>query len=123
MGILNAESILAVQDMQLEKVDVPEWGGEVYIKSLTGAERDAFEQTLYTEKIVMGRKQIVQDMDNARAKFLVMCICDEKGNLLFNKAQAIELGKKSANVLSRLFEIARNKNGMSDQDLMAAIKN
>ena len=40
---LNREAILAAEDLPRELVEVPEWGGAVYVRALTGAERDQFE--------------------------------------------------------------------------------
>jgi hypothetical protein len=46
MATLTKEQILKADDLKTETVEVPEWGGPVNIRTLTGAERDAFEQTM-----------------------------------------------------------------------------
>ena len=43
---LTRNEILAVDDLQTQKVDVPEWGGSVYVRGLTGSERDALEASI-----------------------------------------------------------------------------
>jgi len=44
---LNKEQILRADDLKTEEVDVPEWGGSVRVRVLTGTERDAFESSIY----------------------------------------------------------------------------
>ena len=45
---LTRDQILAVSDIQTEEVHVPEWGGTVLVRGLTGAERDEFEAGMAT---------------------------------------------------------------------------
>ena len=37
---------LCANDLQIEDVDIPEWGGAVRVSSFTGRERDAFEVSM-----------------------------------------------------------------------------
>ena len=46
MGLLNKDQILEASDLQTFSVSVPEWGGDVQIRSMTGADRDEFESSL-----------------------------------------------------------------------------
>jgi len=110
---LKREDILAVKDIQIELVPVPEWGGEVYIKGMSGLERDAFEASVIEQK---GNKQKV-NMANVRAKLAAQTLCDEEGNRLFNDADIKELGKKSASALQRVFEVAQRLSGIGDADV------
>ena len=41
---LTADQILAADDMGLKEVNVPEWGGSVYIRVMTVGERDEYER-------------------------------------------------------------------------------
>ena len=45
MPPLSKAKILAANDVTTETIDVPEWGGEVAIKTLSGVERDQFEDS------------------------------------------------------------------------------
>jgi len=110
---LKRDDILAVKDIQIELVPVPEWGGEVYIKGMSGLERDAFEASVIEQK---GNKQKV-NMANVRAKLAAQTLCDEEGNRLFNDADIKELGKKSASALQRVFEVAQRLSGIGDADV------
>lgn len=103
---LSKSKILAANDAKLDKVSVPEWGDDVYIKTLTGSERDMFEESYSSEK-----------MKNFRSRFLVLTLCDEAGERLFTDADVDLLGKKSALVLNRLFEKAWSLNAFREQDV------
>lgn len=115
---LDKTTILNAVDSKLEKVDVPEWGGEVYLRTLTGTERDRFEASC-----LVGGKFGPQGMQNIRARLMVLCICDAEGKRLFDDKDAIELGAKSAAVLDRLFAAAQRLNGLSEQDVEELAKN
>ena len=101
---LNKAAILAAGDFKLDKVNVPEWGGDVFIKTITGLDRDRFEDG-YSE----------QKMKNFRSRFLVLTLCDEKGERLFTDAEVEELGKKSSLVINRLFEKAWSLNAFTNE--------
>lgn len=105
---LSKAKILAANDNKLDKTNVPEWGGEVYLKVLSGTDRDAFEEG-YSE----------QKMKNFRSRFLVLTLCDEKGERLFTEAEVDDLGKKSAVVLARLFDKAWALNAFRNEDVEA----
>lgn len=101
---LNKTAILAAGDIKLDKVTVPEWGGDVYLRTISGIDRDQFEEG-YSE----------QKMKNFRARFLVLTLCDEKGDRLFTDAEVAELAKKSSLVLNRLFEKAWGFNAFTNE--------
>lgn len=103
---LSKSKILAANDNKLDTVEVPEWGGEVCVKVLSGTDRDAFEEA-YSE----------QKMKNFRSRFLVLTLCDEKGERLFTEKEVDELGKKSAVVLARLFDKAWALNAFRNEDV------
>lgn len=101
---LNKAAILAAGDYKLEKVHVPEWGGDVFIKTISGVDRDRFEEG-YSE----------QRMKNFRSRFLVLTLSDENGGRLFTDAEVEELGKKSSLVLNRLFDKAWSLNAFTNE--------
>ena len=113
VSALKRDDILAVKDIQVELVPVPEWGGEVYVKGMDGTERDAFEASIVEQR---GKKTSV-NMSNVRAKLAAQTICDENGQRLFNDADVKALGKKSASALQRVFEVAQRLSGIGDSDI------
>ncbi len=117
--ILSKEDILGSSDLRFETVAVPEWGGSVRLRTLSGAERDAFEGTLM--KLVDGRR--VPDMDNLRAKLLAATVVDEDGRQIFGVQDLVALGRKSAVAIDRIFAVAQRLNGMAPDAVEDAIKN
>lgn len=119
--ILSKEAILSADDLEKELVEVPQWGGTVYVRALTGAERDAFEQSMVEMRTVrQGRKQeTVREMrlQNIRARLCALTICDEEGNRLFTDADVQALGRKSASALNRVFQVAQRLSGLTDEDV------
>lgn len=99
---LTASQILAANDTKIEAVDVPEWGGTVYVRVLRGTDRDRFEEWVNKEKD-----------KSVRCRFLVSALCDDKGSLLFTPDQVASLNEKSGDVLSRVFERAWDINYLS----------
>lgn len=106
MTVLSRDAIKSVSDCKLERVPVPEWGGDVFMKTLSGTERDQFEDG-YAE----------QKMKNFRSRFLVLTLCDEKGERIFGDDDAAELGAKSSVVLNRLFEKGWAINAFRPEDV------
>jgi hypothetical protein len=114
--MLNRDAILKADDLPRELVNVPEWGGDVYVRTLTGTERDQFEQELVQNKSK-------PNLANVRARFAVLTICDADGVRLFQAKDAEPLGKKSASALDRVFEVAQKLNGFSSDDAESLAKN
>lgn len=122
MSILTREQILAQakKSRQIEKVPVPEWGGEVCIRELIGTERDKFEATLGTWK---GSKA-VPNLENVRGKILAWTIVDESGSPLFSPDNGdVEiLGSLSARSIQGLFVVAQKLSGFSDSDITEMVE-
>ena len=51
--MLTKDQILKSDDLPSEEVSVPEWGGSVMVRSMTGYERDQFEQSVYHENSLL----------------------------------------------------------------------
>jgi hypothetical protein len=110
---LSRDDILKASDNDPEEVEVPEWGGTVLVRGMTGRERDAFEVSLMTPGRG-GRR--VMDPANLRAKVIARCVVDDDGNRLFSDADITELGAKSAAAVDRVYAVAARLSGMSDED-------
>lgn len=111
--LLGREAILGASDIVSEDVAVPEWGGTVRVKGLTAAQRDAFEQSSLTGK---GKNQSL-NFANLRSRLLVLTVVDESGEQLFIHGDVVELGKKSAAAVDRVFEVASRLSGIGDDDI------
>lgn len=117
--LLSREAILSSKDIKTQEVLVPEWGGNVLVKSLNGSERDAFEASIIDIK----GKDVQMNRKNARAKLLVQCIVDKNLNPIFSAADVEALGQKSSAALDRVFTVAQKLSGISDTDLEELEKN
>lgn len=111
MAILTKDAILTAEDLKRELVPVPEWGGEVYVRALTGAERDKFESSVVEQR---GKRQIFHTQD-IRAKLAAYTIVDEKGERLFSDADVKALSQKSAAALNRVYEVAARLSGITEE--------
>ena len=114
-GVLSRDSILACDDAKLERVEMPEWGGAVCVRTLTGAERDVFEKRAMSDGKVA--------VDQLRAVLVVMTAADAKGAALFTMADIVAVNGKSAAALDRIFTVALRLNGMSAAEVEELAKN
>lgn len=117
--LLTKDQILQTQDLPFEDVDVPEWGGHVRVRALTGTERDAFEASIVERR---GNRTEFNPI-NMRAKLVALTVIDENGNRLFTDADIEALGKKSAIALDRVFQVAQRLSGLRPEDLEEMTKN
>jgi len=113
--ILTKDEILKADDSKSEFVEVPEWGGAVYVSTMTAKERDIFEADVYRGGKV--------EMANLRAKLVALTVVDKEGRKLFQYKDAELLGKKSARALDRLFAVAQRINGLTKEDIEDLAKN
>lgn len=106
---LTRDQILAARKLPSEKITIPEWGGDVWVRVMSGSERDEYET------------QALRDPDtrlqNMRAKLLVRCLTDEAGNLLFSPEDAAQLAQDSWLPLQRATDVAQRINKLSNAAL------
>ncbi|MGA0081795.1 MAG: hypothetical protein ACO3IT_08515 [Ilumatobacteraceae bacterium] len=114
MDIKNA--ILSSKTKRIQKVDVPEWGTPVFMRTMTAGERDAWE-------LAWLDKQGKGGVANFRSVFLVKCLCDEDGTRLFSDGEVEQLAAQDSKVINRLFEIAREQNGLTTEQVDELAKN
>jgi hypothetical protein len=119
MPFLNKESIRAASDLKHEVVAVPEWGGDIRVRGMTGSERDAFEASYFTGT----DKDRKMNLDNIRARLVVLCCVDEHGDRIFENADLGWLGNKSGSALARVYEVCQRLSGLTNGDVKALEKN
>lgn len=119
---LTRETVdLSPRELAKEKVPVPEWAPKdmpaeqayVWVRTLEGDERDAWEKTLTVGK---GRKATVS-LDSIRAKLAVATCVDDDGKPIFTEADIAKLNKLTCLPLSRVFDTASKLNGLSKEDV------
>jgi len=116
---LSRDQILSAGDVTIEEVQVPEWGGSVYVRSLNGRARDRFESSRF--KLKGDKVEMIHD--NTRAVLLSLSLCDEAGTLLFSEADVAALGEKNAAAMDRCFEVAQRLSGLRNKDVEEKLKN
>ena len=115
--VLSRDEILNASDQVIEEVYIPAWGGCVFIKSLTGSERDRFERDIVEWK-GKGKNTKAEMKDNIRAKLVVLTVIDpETKQLLFTRADVAALGEKNASALDAIFSKAQELSKLSDEDI------
>src|SRR5258708_4068624 len=116
---LSRDDILKAEDTTPEEVPVPEWGGTVLVRGMTGKERDQFEVSLAEEsagavQVQRGRaggRPPGRNLVNMRAKIVARCVVDDDGNRLFSDPDITALGEKSVAPIDRTFTVAAPLSG------------
>lgn len=119
MAVLTKDQILSSDDLEMELVDVPEWGGEVWVRTLRARERDQFE----AESLQKKGENYETNFRNLRARLVALTMVDEEGNLLFKGKDVEALGNKSARAMDRVFSVAQRLNGIGKHDIEELTKN
>lgn len=117
--ILTRDAILGVADLKTDHVEVPEWGGVVLVRGLTGAERDQFE----ADSLVGRGKRREVNLRNFRARLVARTVVDEQGNRLFTDADVEALARKSASAIARVYDVAARLSGLTDEDVDELVGN
>lgn len=114
MALLNKAKILAAQDDVYEDVPVPEWGGEVRIRGLSGIERDKYEKSL----VRMRNGQMEQVVEYATARLVAWAAVDENNSRIFQGEDEVkQLAAKSSVALQRCFNVAARLAGLTQEDI------
>lgn len=108
--MLSRDLILSINDLKPEKLEIPEWGGFVYIRKMTGRERGEIEAYSRNGK----------DLTDFRALLAVRCVCDETGKRIFTDADQAVIGQKSAEALDRILLAVTKVNALGEQGVKDA---
>lgn len=119
MGALTKADILDANDRPLKKVDVPEWGGHVFIRIMGGDEKDEFEARQYE----INASGVQKNFRSFRARLVSITVTDEAGNRLFDESDVPALGAKSAAALDRVMNAALRANAFGPRDVEDLTKN
>jgi hypothetical protein len=124
MAILTREQLLIKEELKKEKVDL---GNDtfIYVRQMTGRERDRFEQSLMRER--KGKGGIVdfeRSLEDFRAKLGVNTICDENGNNILRPEDYPVLSQNmSAAKLELIINKAQELNRITETDKENLLKN
>jgi hypothetical protein len=117
-GLLTFDDIVAASDIRYEYVDVPEWGGRLKLKSLTGEERGK----VFTAIRAHGKQ--IHDEDEAQSIFYARVIAasavDEDDKPVIGQKNALALTKKSSSALNRVYKVCARLSGLGDEEIEKA---
>jgi hypothetical protein len=122
LKLLTADEILAFDDVQMEDVVVPMWGGKaVTMRGLTARERDDYEASLI-QTTPSGQQRM--RLSGARERLVAKCAIDRAtGERLFTDEQAALIGQKSGRAIEILFDAARKLSGLTKEDVETLVGN
>ena len=104
--LLNRQAILEANDLKTVDVDVPEWGGTVRIRALTGTARDAFGRSLLDSN---GKPNGA----GYNLKLVAVSVINEDGTQAFTLDDVQALGEKSDVALQRVADVADKLNKLT----------
>lgn len=113
--LLSKSAILAADDLRHEDVAVPQWGGSVRVRCMTGTERDQFRSSISAEGGI--------PVGQFAAALLVACLVDADGNRLFSADDMAAMQAKCAAALDAPATVAMRLNGLGGGAVEAAVKN
>ena len=114
-GLLSKAAILAAADLVHEDVIVPQWGGTVRVRMMTGIERDEFQAAIASEGGI--------PVGQFSAALLAATIIDEAGGRVFTLDDMAALQAKSAVALDAPAVVAMRLNGLGGLAIKDAAKN
>ena len=120
---LTLQEIIAAQDRTPVEVEVPEWGGAVYVVGMSGDDRDRFDST-WGAKLSASNEDGPIDMAGLRALVVSKTLCDADGVLLLKReSEVTQLGRKSSAALDKIFSLACKLSGIDLGDDDDMVKN
>lgn len=111
---LTRDAILRAR-LRIETVDIPEWGGPLAVRVMTGEERDAY--------IEARAKAADEKSSVVAAGLIVASACDEDGTLLFTADDIPSLTKLSTVALTQALTKILEVNGIGPGGQERAEKN
>lgn len=114
MAILTPQQILEQKTLIVEELEVPEWGGSVYVKMLSAKERDEFESGLMT---VNKQGQPVDNRKGARARLVQLAVVHQDGRPYFTRHDIRTLNELPAAGLQRVFNKVNEMAAISEEDI------
>jgi hypothetical protein len=113
MSSLSRDAFLRPAKVQIERVEVPELDGHVFVKGMTAKDRSRFESQFQ----LSSGKSSKRKLKEIRERLVVACLCDEAGTLLLTEEDIAAVGDQPASVVERIVNSAQKVCGMTDDDV------
>jgi hypothetical protein len=115
---LSRDAIFAAKDTEVHEVEVPEWGGTILLRSMTGEQRNNYEYWAHQQS-----KSGTADYRGIRERLIICCAVDEEGNPLFTEDDLASIASKDSGVIDRLHEKCQKICGMDADAVEESAKN
>lgn len=109
---LTKEQILAAEDASRELVPVPEWGGEVWVGTMSALDLSRYQASMFEFDNKGALKSI--KAEGADVRLAALCIQNEDGSVMFGLRGVEALGKKAPSALDRVVKVAQRLNNLDD---------
>lgn len=116
-GVLSdAASILAIQDMEVKRVFVPQWNQHVYLRTPSALAKGRFEASVAGDD---------KEIRTLKLRLCAMTLCDQQGQLLFSseKDGVSGLGSKNSQAIEVIATEALKMIQITETDIEDATKN
>ncbi len=121
--LLDRKKLLQKETLERVKVELGK-DEFVFVRQMTGRERDNFEQSLLKRVESGGKVTYEQSLSDFRAKLAVCTLCDENGNALLLPGDYSQLSQNmSAAKLEKIVNEAQKLNKISEEDKEELVKN
>jgi hypothetical protein len=113
--MISKDAILNARDFDIERMDVPEWGGELCLKPMSVYHKTKI-QSHFAKKNKVDRDGNVtlSDASGLLERILIYTICDESGDLVFTESDIDALSKKNGVVIAKVAMKAKEVSGMNE---------
>lgn len=124
-GQLNAARILGAVDVELQRVDVPEWHGFVFLGQLTLEQRLHFLNEMQSILAAVKDDPVNSNKrhNDMQMLLLVWSLVDASGGKLFSESDVESLAKKSPVAIGRLYDEILTFNGFKVESVEDEAKN
>lgn len=95
---ISREQFLSQKALRTRDIEIPEWGGLVRVKALSGAERDLIEQKQFDQKGKSPRVNVA----GFRARLVVFGVVDPDGKRIFTEADIPAINEMDGGVIDRI---------------------
>ncbi len=122
------EDIFACNDTVIESVHVKEWKMDLFVRSLSAAEKakwefSAIDVAANPKQNESATKLVKTRLETARERLVEFATCNQDGSRFFKDGDASQIGQKNSNAISTLYDVAAKLSGISKEDLEEITKN
>ena len=100
---LSKKDIWKVKSLRKQLVDVPEWGGSIWVREMTGESRAEYDKWLVEKGNVGGMK----------VRIVIATAIDEDGKPMFNEIDIPDLLSKSHRAIERIANVGADISGLT----------